>query len=140
MKYRAQAHVVYETKYHIVWIPKYRRKILVGGVGKYFEKVMRNYLEEKYPDVYVEELSVQVDHVHMMVVIPPKYAVSSIVGGIKSKTSLRMKKEFGFMGSSKQVWSIGYFVSTVGMNETVIRKYIQNQEDQDKGRAKLALE
>ena len=94
MKFSVQAHVTYRTRYHIVWIPKYRRKILVNGVGKYFEKIMRSYLVDRYPDVVVLECSVQSDHVHLMFEIPPKYSVSKIVGDIKSNTARLMRKKF----------------------------------------------
>ena len=139
MKFSVQAHVTYRTRYHIVWIPKYRRKILVNGVGKYFEKIMRSYLVDRYPDVVVLECSVQSDHVHLMFEIPPKYSVSKIVGDIKSNTARLMRKKFEYLGNKNNVWSVGYFVSTVGMNEKVVREYIVKQEEQDKGRAELAL-
>jgi len=139
MKYRRQAHVVYKTKYHVVWIPKYRRKILVGGVGTYCEAVIRRVLTERYPDVVVEVMRIQPDHVHMMIEIPPKYAVSTVVGAMKGETSREMRKKFGYIGSASSMWSIGYFVSTVGANEGIIRRYIEEQEEQDTGRALLEL-
>ena len=133
MKYKRQAHVVYKTKYHIVWIPKYRRKILVSGVSKYCETVMRNYLVDRYPDVHIQEISIQVDHVHLLIEIPPKYAVSKVVGDIKSDTARKMRKKFEYIGKQSNVWSVGYFVTTVGANEKTIEKYIRSQEEQDKG-------
>jgi putative transposase len=140
MKYRRQAHVVYKTKYHVVWIPKYRRKILVGGVGTYCEKVIRRVLTERYPDVVVEVMTIQPDYVHMMIEIPPKYAVSTVVGVMKGETSREMRKKFGYIGNANAMWSIGYFVSTVGANEGIIRRYIEEQEKQDTGRALLELD
>lgn len=139
MKFRVQAHVTYKAKYHVIWIPKYRRKTLVNGVDKYLEKVMDTYIIERYPDVQVLERSVQPDHVHLLVEIPPKYAVSKVVGDIKANTARLMRKQFEYLRRADEMWSIGYFVSTVGANEKIIKQYIGNQELQDKGRAELAL-
>ncbi len=140
MKFRVQAHITYKTRYHIVWIPKYRRKTLVIGVREYFEKVMDTYLSDRYPDVIVIERSVQDDHIHVLLEIPPKYSVSKIVGDIKSNTSRLMRKQFEYLARASEMWSIGYFVSTVGTNEKMIKNYIQNQEKQDKGRSEIVLE
>ena len=139
MRFKTQAHVVYKTKYHIVWITKYRRKILVGGVKQYCEEVIRTYVFDHIPDVGIEEISIQSDHVHVMMEIPPKYAVGKVVGDIKANSSRIMRKKFGYIGSKSAMWSIGYFVSTVGMNESTIRKYIQMQEEQDKGRSEIEI-
>ena len=139
MRFSVQAHVTYRTRYHIVWIPKYRRKVLVKGVDKYFEKTIKTYLIDRYPDVLVLECNVQADHVHLMLEIAPKYSVSKIVGDIKSNTARLLKKKFTYLASKKNLWSVGYFVSTVGINEKVVRDYILKQEEQDKGRAELAL-
>jgi putative transposase len=113
---------------------------LVQGVKQYFEKVMDSFLFDRYPDIIVNERSVQDDHVHIMIEIPPKYAVSKIVGEIKAHTAKKLRKHFEYMHRADEVWSIGYFVSTIGINEQVIRAYIQNQETQDTGRAELVLE
>ena len=140
MKFNVQAHVTYKTRYHIVWIPKYRRKILVSGVSEYLEKVMDTYLADRYPDVILIERSVQEDHIHVLIEIPPKYSVSKIVGDVKANTSRLMRKKFEYLARADEMWSIGYFVSTVGTNEKMIKNYIQNQEKQDKGRSEIVLE
>lgn len=140
MKFHVQAHVTYKTRYHIVWIPKYRRKTLVKGVREYLEKVMDTYLSDRYPDVILIERSVQEDHIHVLIQIPPKYSVSKIVGDIKANTSRLMRKQFAYLARADEMWSIGYFVSTVGTNEKMIKNYIQNQEKQDKGRSEIVLE
>ena len=137
MKFHHQAHVVYTTQYHIVWIPKFRRKVLIPGVKQYFEKVMDSYLIDRYPDVLLLKRSVQPDHIHLLLEIPPKYSVSQIVGAIKANTSRVMRKKFPYLANSREMWSIGFFVSTVGLNAQLIRKYIENQETQDKGQAEL---
>ena len=139
MRFRVQAHVTYKCRYHIIWIPKYRRKTLVSGVDKYFCKVMDTTVAERYPDVVVLERNVLPDHIHILLEIPPKYSVSSIVGSIKAHTAREMRKRFEYLGRSNGMWSVGYFVSTVGTNETIIKTYIQNQEKQDTGRSEIVL-
>jgi len=139
MKFRTQAHVTYKCRYHIIWIPKYRRRVLVNGVDKYFEKVMDTYISERYPDVVVLERKCLPDHLHILLEIPPKYGVSKVVGDIKANTARMMRKKFEYLSRSSEMWSIGYFVSTVGVNEKMIKDYILKQEKQDKGRAELVL-
>lgn len=139
MKFQVQAHVTYKTRYHIIWIPKRRRPVLVPGVREYFEKVMDTYLFDRYSDVHCLERNVQVDHVHVLLDIPPKYSVSKIVGEIKANTSKEMRKKFAYLKLKEEMWSVGYFVTTVGINEKIIMNYIQNQKKQDKGQAQLAL-
>lgn len=140
MKIKVQAHVAYQTQYHVVWIPKYRHTVLVEGVKQYLEKVFYSVLEERYPDVYISEQNIQVDHVHMLLEIPPKYAVSAVVGVLKGVSSRLMRKEFDYLKIRREMWSVGYFVSTVGANEAVIRRYIRYQEKQDRGQAELVEE
>ncbi|MFW5720163.1 MAG: IS200/IS605 family transposase [Candidatus Dojkabacteria bacterium] len=134
MKTRVQSHVAYQLLYHIVWIPKYRKKVLVPGVSSYLDKVIRTYLQDRYPDVVVEEMNVQVDHVHILLVVPPKYSVSKVVGDIKSNSSRLLRKKFEYLRrGSSSLWSVGYYVSSVGLDEQRIRKYVRYQENQDKG-------
>ncbi len=139
MKIKRQAHVAYQTWYHIVWIPKRRYKTLVNGVDEYLGKIMDGYLQERYPDVYVQERNIRPDHIHILIEIPPKYAVSKIVQDVKSNASRMMRKKFGYLRRGNQaMWSVGYFVSTVGKNEKVIRRYIRDQENEEKGHAVYA--
>jgi len=140
VKYKRQSHVVYTTKYHIVWISKYRYKVFVKGVDKYFEAILNNYLLERYPDVFVLEINTQPEHVHMLIEIPPKYGVSKVVGDIKSVTSRGLRKKFEYLRrGDKSLWSVGYFVSTIGIHENAIREYIKYQDEQDKGRSEIVL-
>jgi putative transposase len=143
MKLHRQAHVVYKTQYHIVWITRYRRKILVRGIKEYFEKSIKE-VREFHPDWYIEEIGIEADHIHIHMIIPPKYAVSKVVEVIKSVTSKRLKEKFPhFLNKTYWdrggVWARGFFVSTVGVNEITIRNYIKNQGQQDAGQAKLEL-
>jgi putative transposase len=138
VKIKVQAHSVYQTQYHVVWIPKYRRKILVPGVKEYLEKAFSLILAERYPDVYISEQNIQPDHIHILVEIPPKYAVSTVIGALKGGSSRLLRKQFAFLREKHEVWSVGYFVSSVGANEAIVRRYIQFQEKQDFGQATLA--
>lgn len=139
MKIKKQAHVAYQTLYHIVWIPKKRYNVLKKGVKEYLEKVMDTYLVDRYSDVHVLERNIQPDHVHVMLEIPPKYAVSKIVQGIKANTSRKMRKKFEYLRRGRRaMWGVGYFVSTIGKDESVIRKYIAHQQDEEKGHAVYA--
>lgn len=138
MEVKVQAHVAYQIRYHVVWIPKYRRKILVAGVKKYLEKTIQTTVIDRYPDVYIIELNVQKDHVHALLEISPKYSVSSVVGYIKGVTSRNMRMHFEFLRRATALWSDGFYVSTVGYDEKKIRDYIRYQEKQASGQAVLA--
>ena len=117
---KVQSHVAYRIQYHVVWIPKYRRKILVDGVKEYLTETIKTAIIDRYPDVYLLELNVQVDHVHALFEIPPKYAVSTVIGYIKGITSKKMRMHFEFLRHARALWSDGFFVSTVGLNEQMI--------------------
>ena len=142
MKTRLAGHGVYRTEYHIVWIPKYRRRVLNPGVRVYvselFPKVLRG-----MPGCEIVEQNIQVDHIHLLMIIPPKYAVSEVVGKMKQYTSSRLRKKFAWLEKvywkEQVVWSPGYFVSTVGLDEEQITRYVKWQEYQDSGQAKLDL-
>lgn len=142
MEARFSGHSVYRTEYHIVWIPKYRYRILNPGVKGYLEKVLP--IEMKaIPGCEIVELNIQPEHIHMVAIIPPKYSVSEVVGRIKGKTASRLRKKFWWLTKRYQrenvVWSPGYFVSTVGIDEDKILNYVRWQEHQDSGQAKLEL-
>ena len=137
MKTKFQAHTVYRTQFHVVWIPKYRRKILVSGVKQYLDKVLQSLITEKYPDVYINEQKIMPDHIHLLLEIPPKYSVSMVVGYIKSASSRIMRQKFEYLRRQKSMWSTGFFVSSVGANEKLIKRYIRFQEKQDLGQSSL---
>ena len=142
MEIRLSGHAAYRTEYHIVWIPKYRHRILNPGVRGYLEKLFPKVVEG-LPGCEIVKYNIQVDHIHMVIVIPPKYAVSSVVGRIKGKTSSELRKKFKWLEKrywkENIVWSPGYFVSTVGIEEEKILKYVEYQGCQDSGQAKLEL-
>lgn len=142
MENQLSAHTVYRTEYHIVWIPKYRRNILNPGVRSYLEKLFPSILK-RMPGVRIIELNIQVDHTHIIMIIPPKYAVSDVVGELKGRTASQLRKKFAWLQKAywkeNIVWSPGYFVSTVGIDEQHIINYVRWQQSQDSGQAKLNL-
>ena len=142
MKYFRQAHVLYHNQYHLVWIPRFRRKFLTHSISKYLE-VKLDEIRKWYPDIYFAERNIQPDHIHILIGIPPRYSVSKVVNIIKTNTSRALQEKFPFLAKlyadGGGIWSVGYFVSTVGINEAVIRRYIKFQEKEDSGQAKLEL-
>ena len=134
---------MYYTRYHLVFVTKYRRKVLKHGMGAYLQVVMKA-ATRHYPDIVIHEANTDEDHVHLLISIPPKYSVSKAVNLLKSNSALAMRRKFPFLNrmyyqEGIALWSTGYFVSTVGINEEIIRKYIEHQGEEDGGRAKLVL-
>ena len=140
MRLIKSAHSVYRTQYHIVWVTRYRRKILNKGVVEYLKTKLQE-VRKYYPDWEYIEIGIDVDHVHLHMVIPPKYAVSMVVETLKKNTSRHLSQKFRFLKDvywdNEGVWSKGFFVSTVGINEAIIRKYVQMQEKEDTGQTKF---
>ena len=134
------SHSKWECKYHVVFIPKCRRRTLYEQLRRYLGEVFRKLAEQK--ESRIEEGHLMQDHVHMLISIPPKYAVSHVVGYIKGKSAIHLARVYGehkrnFVGQS--FWARGYFVSTVGRDETLIREYIRDQEQEDKRLDQLSL-
>ena len=140
METRYSAHGVYRTQYHIVWMPKYRRRILNPGMKGYLLRILPKILKQM-PGVEIEEINIQIDHVHTIMVIPPKYSVSEIMGRIKGQTASILRKRFDWLKKvywkENIVWSDGYFVATIGLDEEQIKRYVKWQGQQDSGQAKL---
>ena len=133
-------HTKWECKYHVVFIPKGRRKLLYAELRQHLGAVFRTLAQHK--ESRIEEGHLMVDHVHMMISIPPKYAVSQVVGYIKGKSAIHLARVYGerkrnFVG--QHFWARGYFVSTVGRDEQVIRNYIRHQEQEDERLEQLGL-
>jgi len=140
---RLSGHSAYRTQYHIVIVTKYRRRAL-NPVK--FRQVADYHIREiagAIDGVEVQELNIQPDHVHMMVIIPPQYSVSKVVEIIKSQSTRRIRKEIPWLDkvyyATPALWTVGYFVSTVGIDEEIIRRYVKYQTEQDSGQAKLDL-
>jgi putative transposase len=133
-------HSVWDCKYHVVFIPKCRRKTLYGELRQYLGEVFRRLAQQK--ESRIEEGHLLSDHVHMLIAIPPKYAVAQVVGFIKGKSAIHLARVYGerkrnFVG--QHFWARGYFVSTVGRDEGLIREYIQKQEREDARLDQLGL-
>jgi putative transposase len=132
-------HTVWECKYHVIWIPKYRRKVLYGQLRKELGPVIKELAKQKESEVVEGELVV--DHVHMLISIPPKYAVAQVIGFIKGKSAIYVARMFGrrrnFVGQS--FWARGYCASTTGLDEEAIREYIRSQEEADRKLEQMRL-
>jgi len=135
-KNRKLTHVVYQCNYHVVWVPKYRFRILTGAVKEQIEEDTRMLCEWK--DVEILELSVQPDHVHLVCSIPPKLSVSEFMGILKGRLAIKLFKSYPKMKQKpywgNHFWSRGYFVNTVGIDEDMIRRYVKYQEGNEKRR------
>ena len=132
-EYQSLSHPKWDCKYQVIFIPKYRRRALYGQLRRHLGEVFRKLGEQK--ESRIEEGHLMADHVHMMIAIPPKYAVSQVVGFIKGKSAIHLARSYAersrnFVG--QHFWASGYFVSTVGRDEEVIREYIRHQEEEDK--------
>jgi putative transposase len=138
--YESLCHTKWECKYHVVFIPKCRRKALYGQLRRRLGVVFRELATRK--ESCIEEGHLMPDHVHMLIAIPPKYAVSQVIGYIKGKSAIHLARVYGenrrnFVG--QHFWARGYFVSTLGRDEATIREYIRRQEEQDKRDDQLNL-
>ena len=140
MDFKKQGHCVYYTLYHLVIATKYRRKILKPGFGEYLQKLVIG-IGKQMPEIEIIEVNTDKDHMHILLSMPPKMSVSEVVKSIKAKTGLYMRKKFPFLEKvywdRGGIWSRGYFVSTVGISESTIRKYIAMQGEEDCGQALL---
>ena len=138
-RYESLHHTKWECKYHLVWIPKYRKKILYGQLKKDLVPVLRELISHKESKVL--EGQMKMDHVHVVVSIPPKYSVSQVVGYVKGKSAIWVSRAMGrrrnFLGQN--FWARGYCVSTVGLDEETIREYVRSQEEADKKLDQLKL-
>ena len=126
-------HTRWECKYHIVFIPKYRRKVLFGELRRELGEVFHRLARQK--ESLIEEGHLMNDHVHMMISIPPKYAVAQVIGYIKGKSAIHIARNYSgrkrnYVG--QHFWARGYFASTVGRDEEIIRAYIKHQEQEDR--------
>jgi len=133
-KYRKLSHVVYKCDYHIVWTPKYRFRVLFGEVKSLVENDIRMLCEWKGVDIL--EMNVQIDHIHLVCSIPPKVSVSVLMGTLKGKLAIKLFKSYPKLKEKpywgNRFWSRGYFVTTVGVDEEMIRRYVKYQEGEDK--------
>jgi putative transposase len=134
------SHTVWDCKYHLVWIPKYRKKAVYGELRKELGEMFRELAIQKESTILKGHL--QADHMHMLIAIPPKYSVAQVVGFIKGNRAIHIARTFmnrrkNFIGEN--FWARGYYVSTAGKDEEVVRRYIRQQESEDRRVDQLKL-
>ena len=136
------SHSVYQLEYHVVWVCKYRRRILNPAVCSYIVKIMPKLLRSM-PGVMIETIGFDKGHLHMVMIIPPKYSISSVMSRLKSQSSSYLRRYFKWLNKvywkENVVWSPGYFISSVGIDERVIKRYAQYQGQQDSGQLRMKL-
>ncbi len=138
-RFRKLSHTIYECKYHLVFYPKYRRRILKDEIKEYARREIENLLRQKEA-IEIIELNVQSDHIHLVAWIPPKYAVSAVMGYLKGKLAIRIFQRYEKLGKQfwgRHLWSRGYCVSTIGIDEQRIREYVKWQEEKEREIEKL---
>ena len=132
--FKRLSHTIWQCRYHIVFCPKYRYETLTGEVEEYLRNQIY-WLCNSKDKIQVIEINIQADHVHLILEVPPKYSVSEIMGYLKGKTALRVYKRFQVIKRwrwGRKFWATGYCVSSVGLDEEKIRKYVAWQQEQDK--------
>ena len=138
--YDSLNHTKWECKYHVVFIPKCRRKLLYDGLRRHLGEMFRALAQQR--ESAIEEGHLMPDHVHMLISIPPKYSVAQVIGYIKGKSAIQIARRYlerprNFVG--QHFWGRGYFVSTVWRDEKVVREYIKHQEAEDRRLDQLRL-
>jgi putative transposase len=132
--FKQLSHAIWHCTYHIVWAPKYRYRILKGEIKEEVEYCIRTFSGQKSCEI--KELNVQEDHVHLLVMVPPKVSISDLVGILKGRTAIRVFNKFKTLKNrpywGNHFWSKGYCVDTVGLDEEMIRKYVKYQEEKEK--------
>jgi putative transposase len=140
-EWKSQSHTRWYCRYHVVFVPKYRRKVIFGQMRKGIGQILRQLCEQE--GVELVEGHAMADHVHLCLSIPPKYSVANTVGFLKGKSAIRINREF--MGRQRNFtglhfWASGYCVSTVGLDEAVVREYIRRQDEEEKRIEQLQLQ
>ena len=142
-RYRKGHHCVWLCDYHLVLPTKYRRKIFNEGLFAYVKRKLLD-IPEHYPQIFIKEFNHDEDHIHILVSIPPQMSVGSVVRLIKTNTSRKLKEQFPFLKKvywgTDGIWSEGYFVSTVGVDEAIIKRYIEAQGSEDAGQTATLFE
>ncbi len=133
-RFRKLSHSIWHCQYHIVWVPKYRYRILTGPVAAEVEKCIRGFADRLGAEVV--ELNIQEDHVHLLAMVPPKVSISDFMGTVKGRSAIRILNKFRHLKRKpywgNHFWARGYCVDTVGLDAEKIRKYVKYQEDQEK--------
>ena len=133
-RFKKLSQTIWHCQYHIVWVPKYRYRVLSGEIKTDVENLIRAYSNQQ--ECEIVELNVQIDHVHLLVMIPPKISISTYVGRLKGRTAIRVLNKFKKLKQNRywgnHFWAKGYCVDTVGVDSDMIRKYVKYQEKQEK--------
>ena len=133
-RFRKLSQTLWHCQYHFVWVAKYRNKVLKGGIAKEVENCIRAFSEQNGCNVV--EVNVQVDHVHLIAMVPPKVSISNYVGILKGRTAIRVFNKNKYLKKKRywgnHFWTRGYCVDTVGLDAEMIRKYVKYQDDKDK--------
>ena len=130
MEVKRSGHGVYTLSYHVVWVTKYRRKILNPGIVEYLRRILPQ-LVRSMPGVELEQMGFDEDHAHFVIGIPPKYAIADVMGELKNRSASLIRDKF--------VWSPGYFVSSVGINKSIVMNYVKWQGAQDSDQLRMEL-
>jgi putative transposase len=142
MDIKLSAHGAYHLQYHVVWVCKYRRKVLNPGVEQTL-RILLPRLLRSMPGVSLETIGFDHDHLHMVMVIPPKYAIASVMGTLKSQSASFLRKQYPHIKKiywqENLIWSPGYFVSSIGLDEALIKHYVEYQGKQDSDQLELML-
>ena len=140
-RFEKLTHVLWHCQYHIVWVPKYRYRVLKGEIAREVHNCINVYSNRL--NCQVVELNVQSDHVHLLIKVPPKVSISKLMGTVKGKTALRVLSRFSYLRQKpywgNHFWAKGYCVDTVGINAEMIRKYVKYQEKQEQRQFQLKL-
>lgn len=133
-RFKKQSHVLWHCQYHIIWVPKYRYKVLYGEVKREVELCLRLYVDKLGGEII--ELNIQTDHVHLLAKFPPKCSISQVMGTLKGKSATRIFTKFPRLKKrpywGNHFWAQGYCVDTVGLNADMIQKYVKYQDDKEK--------
>lgn len=140
-RFRKLSHVIWHCQYHLVWVPKYRYRVLAGDVGHEVHNCMQVFSGYKGCDVI--ELNIQKDHVHLIIMVPPKVSISELLGTLKGRTAIRVFKKFPHLKNKpywgNHFWAPGYCVDTIGLDAEMIRKYVKYQEHNERRAEQLRL-
>ena len=133
-RFRKLSHAIWHCQYHVVWVPKYRHRVLTGDVGREVYNCIQVFAGQKACEVI--ELNVLIDHIHMIAMIPPKVSISDLMGTVKGRTAIRVFKKFPYLKQKpywgNHFWAQGYCVDTVGLDADMIRRYVKYQEDKER--------
>jgi REP-associated tyrosine transposase len=140
-RFHKLSHAIWHCQYHIVWVPKYRHRMLKGPVGEEVYKCIQVFSGQK--ECTIDELNILEDHVHMICMVPPKVSISDFMGVLKGRTAIRVFKQFPYLKKKpywgNHFWAPGYCVDTVGLDEDMIRKYVKYQEKKEHQQEQLNL-